>query len=102
VSQDRRLCTSRAQASEHEWHPMQRSILGVVRIFMALPPYNSLYYEKLTTESTEKIPINCLKTNIYRLSPLIIMTEFLGRVSIPSKWIPAFAGMTTFFIFFQF
>src|SRR5574340_1424256 len=38
VSQDRRLCTSRAQASEQEWHPMQRSIRGVVRIFMALSP----------------------------------------------------------------
>src|SRR5512143_4315296 len=34
VSQESRLCTSRAQASEHEWHPMQRSIRGVVRIFM--------------------------------------------------------------------
>jgi hypothetical protein len=34
VSQDRRLCTSLAQASEQEWQPMQRSILGAVRIFM--------------------------------------------------------------------
>src|SRR5512135_374016 len=38
VSQERRLWTSRAQASEQEWHPMQRSIFGAVRIFMVLPP----------------------------------------------------------------
>src|SRR5208283_4377630 len=35
VSQDRRLCTSRAQAREHEWQPIHRSILGAVKIFMA-------------------------------------------------------------------
>jgi hypothetical protein len=34
VSQESRLCTRRAQASEQEWHPMQRSIRGVVNIFM--------------------------------------------------------------------
>src|SRR5512143_1247720 len=39
VSQESRLCTSRAQASEHEWHPMQRSILGVVRIFMVFTSF---------------------------------------------------------------
>jgi hypothetical protein len=35
VSQESRLCTIRAQAREHEWQPMQRSMRGVVRIFMA-------------------------------------------------------------------
>jgi len=43
VSQDRRLCTIRAQASEQEWHPMQRSILGVGRIFKTISPYYLLY-----------------------------------------------------------
>ncbi len=38
VSQERFLWTSLAQASEQEWQPMQRSILGVVRIFMVAPP----------------------------------------------------------------
>jgi hypothetical protein len=33
VFQDKFRCTSRAQASEQEWQPMQRSILGAVRIF---------------------------------------------------------------------
>jgi hypothetical protein len=33
---------SRAHASEQEWHPMQRSILGVVKIFTVLSPYTSL------------------------------------------------------------
>jgi hypothetical protein len=32
------LYTRRAQAKEHEWQPMQRSILGVVKIFMLAPP----------------------------------------------------------------
>jgi hypothetical protein len=35
VSQDNRLCTRRAQAREQEWQPIQRSILGVIKIFMA-------------------------------------------------------------------
>ncbi len=34
VSQDKRLCTSRAQASEQEWQPMHRSMRGVVKIFI--------------------------------------------------------------------
>ena len=34
VSQDKRLCTSLAQASEHEWQPMHRSMRGVVKIFL--------------------------------------------------------------------
>jgi len=42
VSHDRFLCTSLAQAREQEWQPIQRSILGVVKIFMAIPPYE--YY----------------------------------------------------------
>jgi hypothetical protein len=37
VSQDRRLCTSRAHAKEQAWQPIQRSILGVVNIFMRVP-----------------------------------------------------------------
>src|SRR5512139_3528917 len=41
VSQERRLCTIRAQAREQEWQPMQRSILGVVRIFIGRPPLNA-------------------------------------------------------------
>jgi hypothetical protein len=34
VSQDISLCTRRAHASEQEWQPMQRSILGVVSFFI--------------------------------------------------------------------
>jgi hypothetical protein len=34
VSQESLLCTMRLQAREQEWHPMQRSMRGVVRIFM--------------------------------------------------------------------
>jgi len=34
VFQERRLCTSRAQAREQEWQPMHRSILGAVSLFM--------------------------------------------------------------------
>jgi hypothetical protein len=37
VSQGRRLCTSRAHAKEQAWQPIQRSILGVVNIFMGAP-----------------------------------------------------------------
>src|SRR5512135_2838386 len=37
--EDRRLSTSRAQRSQQQWLPLQRSILGVVRIFMALSPF---------------------------------------------------------------
>jgi hypothetical protein len=44
VSQDSFLCTRRAQASEQEWQPMQRSILGVVRIFIAISPFDALYF----------------------------------------------------------
>jgi hypothetical protein len=35
---ERFLYTYRAQAKEQEWQPMQRSILGVVRIFTSTPP----------------------------------------------------------------
>jgi hypothetical protein len=35
VFHERFLCTRRAQASEQEWQPMQRSMRGVVRIFKA-------------------------------------------------------------------
>jgi hypothetical protein len=35
VSQESRLCTRRAQASEQEWQPMHRFILGVVNIFIS-------------------------------------------------------------------
>jgi len=38
VSQESLLCTRRAQANEHEWQPMQRSILGAVRIFIEASP----------------------------------------------------------------
>jgi len=41
VSQEIRLCTIRAQASEQEWQPIQRSIFGVVNIFMAISFHNS-------------------------------------------------------------
>jgi len=34
VSHERSLCTWRAQAREHEWHPMHLSIRGAVRIFI--------------------------------------------------------------------
>src|SRR5512137_803599 len=34
VSHESRLWTIRAQAREQEWQPMQRSMRGVVRIFM--------------------------------------------------------------------
>jgi hypothetical protein len=34
VFQDRFWCTSRAQASEQEWQPMQRSMRGAVKIFI--------------------------------------------------------------------
>jgi hypothetical protein len=44
VSQDRRLCTSRAQAREHEWQPIHRSILGAVKIFMAHSYLQKGYY----------------------------------------------------------
>jgi hypothetical protein len=37
VCHDIFLCTSLAQASEQEWQPMQRSILGVVSIFIYGP-----------------------------------------------------------------
>ncbi|SPD75587.1 hypothetical protein PITCH_A650008 [uncultured Desulfobacterium sp.] len=33
VSHDRRLWINRPHAREQEWHPMQRSILGVVNVF---------------------------------------------------------------------
>jgi len=35
ASHDSRLCTNRAHAREQELHPMQRSIRGVVKIFIA-------------------------------------------------------------------
>src|SRR5271157_1221023 len=38
VSHERFLCIRRAQAKEQEWQPMQRSILGVVKIFMLSSP----------------------------------------------------------------
>jgi hypothetical protein len=34
LSQERLLCTSLAQAREQVWQPMQRSILGAVRVFI--------------------------------------------------------------------
>jgi hypothetical protein len=34
LSHDSVLCTSLAQANEHEWQPMQRSILGARSIFI--------------------------------------------------------------------
>jgi hypothetical protein len=34
VDQEMRWWTRRAQASEHEWQPMQRSMRGARRIFM--------------------------------------------------------------------
>jgi hypothetical protein len=50
VCHDIFLCTSLAQASEQEWQPMQRSILGVVSIFI----YDLCnVFKKLTTEPTE-------------------------------------------------
>jgi len=49
VSQESRLCTIRLQAREHEWQPMQRSMRGVVRIFMAF----SLNCKFFDTEDSE-------------------------------------------------
>jgi hypothetical protein len=43
VSHDRFLCTSLAQAREQEWQPIQRSILGVVKIFIAIPPLKDYF-----------------------------------------------------------
>ena len=42
VSQDRRLWTCLAQAREQEWHPMHRSMRGVVRIFTGFTAFPSL------------------------------------------------------------
>jgi hypothetical protein len=54
VCHDIFLCTSLAQASEQEWQPMQRSILGVVSIFI----YDLCYvFKNLTTETTEPTEI---------------------------------------------
>jgi hypothetical protein len=39
VSHESLLCIKRAQASEQEWQPMQRSILGAVRIFIVTSPF---------------------------------------------------------------
>jgi hypothetical protein len=39
VFQDRFLCTRRAQASEQEWQPIQRSMRGAVRVFKAGSSY---------------------------------------------------------------
>src|SRR5512143_4072364 len=52
VSQESRLCTIRAQAREQEWQPMQRSMRGVVRIFMTASFRKAR--EPLTLMDTEK------------------------------------------------
>ena len=56
VSQESCLCTIRLQASEQEWQPMQRSMRGVVRIFMAFPLISEyrLLRKAFDTDDTDK------------------------------------------------